>query len=48
MADNTHKINLIIITPKKTFYEGMVSSASLPTIDGESSAIPLNGLRRSR
>jgi len=35
MADNSHKINLIIITPKKTFYEGMVSSASLPTIDGE-------------
>ena len=35
MADNTHKIKLIIITPKKTFYEGMVSSASLPTIDGE-------------
>lgn len=35
MADNSHKINLIIITPKKTFYEGMVSSATLPTIDGE-------------
>lgn len=33
--DNSHKINLIIITPKKTFYEGMVSVASLPTIDGE-------------
>ena len=33
--DNRHKIKLIIITPKKTFYEGMVSSATLPTIDGE-------------
>ena len=33
--DQSHKIHLIIITPKKTFYEGLVSSASLPTIDGE-------------
>lgn len=33
--DRKHKINLIIITPKKTFYEGMVSAANLPTIDGE-------------
>ena len=33
--DRKHKINLIIITPKKTFYEGMVSVANLPTIDGE-------------
>ena len=30
-----HKIKLIIITPKKTFYEGMVSAVNLPTIDGE-------------
>ena len=36
MAEETkHKIHLIIITPKKTFYEGLVSSASMPTIDGE-------------
>ena len=33
--DISHKIHLIIITPKKTFYEGLVSSASMPTIDGE-------------
>lgn len=33
--DLSHKIHLIIITPKKTFYEGLVSSASMPTIDGE-------------
>ena len=33
--DQNHKIHLIIITPKKTFFEGLVSSASLPTIDGE-------------
>ncbi|MBO4682166.1 MAG: ATP synthase F1 subunit epsilon [Clostridiales bacterium] len=33
--DVSHKIYLIIITPKKTFFEGMVSSASMPTIDGE-------------
>ena len=33
--DLSHKIHLIIITPKKTFFEGMVSSASMPTIDGE-------------
>lgn len=30
-----HKIHLTIITPKKTFYEGLVSSANFPTIDGE-------------
>ncbi|MBR1907052.1 MAG: ATP synthase F1 subunit epsilon [Saccharofermentans sp.] len=36
MAEETrHKIHLIIITPKKTFYEGLVSSAGFPTIDGE-------------
>lgn len=33
--DISHKIHLIIITPKKTFFEGLVSSASMPTIDGE-------------
>lgn len=33
--DLRHKIHLTIITPKKTFYEGLVSSASMPTIDGE-------------
>ena len=33
--DISHKIHLIIITPKKTFYEGLVSSACMPTIDGE-------------
>ena len=36
MAEETrHKMHLIIITPKKTFYEGLVSSAGFPTIDGE-------------
>ena len=35
MADNSHKINLKKKKKKKTFYEGMVTSASLPTIDGE-------------
>ena len=36
MAEETrHKIHLIIITPKRTFYEGLVSSAGFPTIDGE-------------
>ncbi|MBE7069847.1 MAG: ATP synthase F1 subunit epsilon [Ruminococcaceae bacterium] len=33
--ESKHKIHLIIITPKKTFYEGLVSYAGFPTIDGE-------------
>ena len=36
MADNvSHKINLLIITPYESFFEGMVNSVSIPTVDGE-------------
>ena len=36
MADNvSHKINLLIITPYESFFEGLVNSVSIPTIDGE-------------
>ena len=36
MAEHTnHKINLLIITPYQNFFEGMVDSVSITTIDGE-------------
>ena len=36
MADNvSHKINLLIVTPYEDFFEGMVNSVSIPTVDGE-------------
>ena len=31
----SHKINLLIITPSQDFFEGMVDSVRIPTIDGE-------------
>ena len=36
MADQvSHKINLLIVTPYESFFEGMVNSVSIPTVDGE-------------
>ena len=36
MAEHeSHKINLLIITPYEDFYEGMVDSVRIPTSDGE-------------
>ena len=36
MAEHvSHKINLLIVTPYQDFYEGMVDSVRIPTIDGE-------------
>ena len=36
MADHeSHKINLLIVTPYEDFYEGMVDSVRIPTSDGE-------------
>ena len=30
-----HKINLIVVTPYQYFYEGLVTVATIPSIDGE-------------
>ena len=36
MAEHeSHKINLLIVTPEADFFEGMVDSVRIPTIDGE-------------
>lgn len=36
MAEHeTHKINLLIVTPYEDFFEGMVDSVRIPTVDGE-------------
>ena len=34
-AKDEHKINLVVVTPYQYFYEGLVTVATIPSIDGE-------------